>query len=105
MLEEVEDYDFRIVKTASNGKLAIDMMEKEPFDVVFMDVEMPVMNGVEATKQITLTHRGAHIIVMSFHSQLEKVIELINNGARNYIVKDNVNKDTIKAALDKIFVP
>ncbi len=103
VLQEVEGYEFALIDKAATGREAVDKVNEEPYDVIFMDIEMPDMDGVEATTKITQAYRGVHIIVMSFHSQLEKVIQLVNCGARNYIVKDRVTKETIESALDKIY--
>jgi len=61
MLEEMDCN----IRTASNGKEVFDMLETETFDIIFMDIEMPVMNGIEATKKLKADFRYSKIPIVA----------------------------------------
>jgi DNA-binding NarL/FixJ family response regulator len=81
---------------ATNGKDAIEQIGKIDFDVIFMDVKMPVMDGEEATKLIDMQGRRLNIIALSLHKEFATVKRMIEAGARTYIYKEDINEDKIK---------
>lgn len=89
---------------ATNGKEALEIIDKIQIDLVFMDVDMPVLNGIAATKEIADNHRDVKIIAVSFHSEMENIKLMIEAGARNYILKDELNKKIIETIF-KDFAP
>lgn len=90
-----------IIDTAENGYECIQKVLKQPYDMVFMDMDMPVMNGVEATKYINQNFRGIIVIAVSLNSELEHIQKMLEAGARNYIIKEKINKEYILHLLDK----
>lgn len=94
--EEIESID-----TACNGKECLDILSKKVVDIVFMDIDMPIMNGIETTKIASETYRNLIIIALSFHSDMKYVIQMIEAGARSYIIKEEVNKDLLSSVLEK----
>ena len=78
---------FEIIGEASNGQEAIETFKKRQPDVVTMDIVMPVMDGIEATKEILKIHPSAKIVMVSALGQEPLVIESIAAGARDFIVK------------------
>lgn len=87
---------------ASNGQECLELLKKKSIDLVFMDLEMPVMNGVEATKKIVDMYRNIKVIAVSFHSELEDVKKMLEAGARNYIVKEEISPEAIEKCFIKI---
>lgn len=87
---------------AGNGAECIDLVSKYSIDVVFMDKQMPVMDGVEATKIIIDQYRNIKIIAVSFHSELEDIKSMLEAGARNYIVKEEITPKSIANSLSVI---
>lgn len=83
-----------VIAEASNGKEAVMEYENHMPDLVTMDITMPVMNGIEAVKQIMSKFPEAKIIMISALDQRNMVFEALENGASHYIVKpitpDNV---------------
>ncbi len=69
------------VTIADNGSEAIAIVEKNPFDLIFMDIKMPLMNGVEAYKQIKNIRPEARVIMMTAYAVEDLVEEAINNNA------------------------
>lgn len=78
---------FSVVAEASNGVEAIDCYNNTKPDLVTMDIVMPVMDGIEATKEILKINPAAKIVMVSALGQEPLVIESIAAGARDFIVK------------------
>jgi YesN/AraC family two-component response regulator len=89
---------------ASNGNEALNILKKQHIDLVFMDIEMPDMNGIEATRKATEINRFLTIIALSFHQEMEFVMQMLEAGARNYIIKEDINTDALKKVFE-ITVP
>jgi DNA-binding NarL/FixJ family response regulator len=89
--------DFGIVAEASNGREAIDAVGREAPDVVIMDIAMPMMNGIEATKRISQEFPKTAIIILSVHSDEAYVLRALKAGARGYLLKDSAEYDLIQA--------
>lgn len=84
-----EDFNFTgKIFEAPNAKKGIETIEKEKIDVVIMDLGLPDMNGIEATKIIKSKHPGIKVVVLSSHEQEEDVIKAIKAGASAYCTKD-----------------
>jgi two-component system response regulator DegU len=84
---------------AENGVECLDLVKKHNIDIIFMDKEMPIMNGEEATKRIVDNYRNIKIIAVSFHSELEDIKGMLEAGARNYIIKEEITSDVIAKCL------
>ncbi|GEN57367.1 response regulator [Halolactibacillus alkaliphilus] len=91
-----------VVGEAENGQVAIDLYNDLKPDLVTMDITMPEMNGVEAVKNIKANDPGATIVMCSAMGQQQMVLEAIQAGAKDFIVKP-FDQDRIKQALEKIF--
>ena len=78
---------FEVVGEASNGKEAVEKYKELKPDIVTMDITMPEMNGIEAVKEIKKIDPNAKIIMVSAMGQQAMVIEAIQAGARDFIVK------------------
>jgi DNA-binding NarL/FixJ family response regulator len=77
------------VKEASNGKAFLDDLDTELPDVVFMDIEMPVLNGIETTQRALEVDPGMRIIALSMYGEEEYYTKMIGAGARGFIVKNS----------------
>ena len=89
------------IDTATNGKECLDILSDKVIDIVFMDIDMPVMNGIETTKIASETYRNLTIIALSFHSDMKYVIQMIEAGARSYIIKEEINKELLSNVMEK----
>src|SRR5256886_13161198 len=89
--------DMEIVGEAENGRQAVQVVKKLLPDVVVMDIAMPVLNGLEATRQITRTVPSAKVLVLSSYSDDEYVQQLTEAGAAGYLVKQTAANDLLKA--------
>lgn len=100
MVEESSIERIDKIYQANNGLEALNILKKQHVDVVFMDIEMPEMNGIEATRKATEFNRFLTIIALSFHQEMEYVMQMLEAGARNYIIKEDINVDTLKRVFD-----
>jgi len=95
LLAEVED--IAVVGEASNGQEAVIQAQALDPDVTLMDLAMPVMDGVEAIRQITARQAGARILVLTSFTSDDKVFPAIKAGALGYLLKDSEPTDLIRA--------
>jgi two-component system chemotaxis response regulator CheY len=78
---------FDVVGEAENGKIALEKYKELTPDLVIMDITMPEVNGIEALKSIKAFNSGAKVIMCSAMGQQAMVIEAIQSGAKDFIVK------------------
>lgn len=97
----LEELGHEVVATAKNGRQAIDAyMENRP-DLVTMDITMPDMDGIEASKKILEQDPEALIIMVTSHGQEQMVMDAIEAGAKGYVLKP-FNKEKLADHIDKI---
>jgi DNA-binding NarL/FixJ family response regulator len=89
--------DIRVIGEALNGIELLKLLEKEKPDVVLLDINMPEMDGIEATKIISSKYPHVKIIILSMHSTKEFVAGLIEAGASGYILKNTGKKELVEA--------
>src|SRR6266581_1567630 len=89
--------DMEIVGEAENGRQAVQLVKKLLPDVAVMDIAMPVLNGLEATRQITRSVPSTKVLVLSSYSDDEYVYQLTEAGAAGYLVKQTAANDLLKA--------
>ncbi len=89
--------DFGVVAEASNGREAVDAVTRDAPDVVIMDIAMPMLNGIEATKRISVEHPRTAVIILSVHSDEAYILRALKAGARGYLLKDSAESDLIQA--------
>jgi DNA-binding NarL/FixJ family response regulator len=81
--------DIEIVAIANNGREAVQAAKELRPDIVVMDLSMPEMNGLEASRNILSDLPNCRVIALSMHSDRKYVVEAIRSGARGYILKDS----------------
>ncbi|MEP0714004.1 response regulator transcription factor [Algoriphagus sp.] len=87
----------KVVGEASNGKEAILHCNSTAVDVVIMDVNMPEMDGVEATKELCKTNKKIKILGLSMHRDRHFIADMLKSGASGYILKNTGKKDLVDA--------
>ena len=86
-----------IVGEAANGREAVRLVKELEPDIIIIDVAMPELNGIEATRQITSECPGVKIIVLSMHSEKRFVSLMFKAGAKAYLSKENAFKELSSA--------
>ena len=89
--------DIEIVGTANNGKKAYELCRIRKPDVVLMDIQMPEVNGVEATEMIKKEFPNIKIIVLTTFNDDEYIYDALKNGASGYLLKDTSPVEILKA--------
>ncbi len=95
------DEEFEVVGCAGNGKEALDLASTHPADVILMDIQMPVMDGIEATGEIVKRSLGKVLILTTF-DDYDLVEKALQNGAKGYLIK-NHPPDTLKQMIKSIY--
>jgi two-component system, NarL family, response regulator NreC len=88
---------FVVVGEASDGRETLDLVQNHLPDVVVMDIAMPNMNGIEATRRITEKHPSMGVVILSMHYDESYVIRSLKAGARAYLLKDAMKSELIAA--------
>lgn len=88
---------FKVIAEAENGQEAVNLARKHKPDVVLMDINLPVMNGIEATKIIYGELPQTHVLALTIHDDEEYIIELLRSGVSGYVLKDIKAEELVKA--------
>ena len=89
--------DMEIVGEAGNGRDAVQLAEELKPDVVVMDVAMPELNGIEATRRLAASTPHTRVVALSMHKDSVYVREILRAGARGYLLKDSPPGDLLSA--------
>ena len=89
--------DMQVVGTAGDGASAVELVAQKRPDMVLMDLKMPVMNGVEATRRIRAQFPEIKVLVLTTYADDEWVFDAIQAGASSYLLKDTPRDDVIRA--------
>jgi DNA-binding NarL/FixJ family response regulator len=95
-LLEIEK-NINVVGTASNGREAARLITKLRPDVVVMDISMPELNGIEATRQIIDECPDTRVIILSMHATKEHIHRALQAGAKGYLLKESAGAEVVKA--------
>ena len=89
--------DIEVIGEAENGRQAVQMASQSPPDIVVMDVAMPLLNGLEATRQILKSIPSAKVLVLSSYSDDDCVQQMTEAGISGYLSKQTAADDLVKA--------
>ncbi len=89
--------DLEIVGEASNGREAAELAARLRPDVVVMDVAMPELSGIEATRRLGVESPRTRVLALSMHKDSVYVREILRAGARGYLLKDAIDRDLVAA--------
>jgi DNA-binding NarL/FixJ family response regulator len=89
--------DIEVVGRAQDGAEAVELVAQRQPDLVLMDLKMPGMNGIEATRQIRARHPEVKVLVLTTYDDDEWVFDAIRAGASGYLLKDTPREEVIKA--------
>ena len=89
--------DMIVVAEAADGREAVLLATEQKPDVVLMDIAMPNMNGMEATRRIVAVNPRTAVVILSMHQDESYVLRSLKAGARGYLLKDSLRSDVIQA--------
>jgi DNA-binding NarL/FixJ family response regulator len=92
-----KDEEMEVVGEASEGRVALDQVRELSPDVVIMDVAMPNLNGIEATREILAERPATKVVMLSMHSDKRFVINSLKCGARGYLLKNSAFVELLDA--------
>src|SRR5882672_95792 len=89
--------DFNICGEANDGRQAVELARQHSPDIVVLDIAMPLLNGIDATRQIRASSPGTEVLVFSQYDSEDTVREAIAAGARGYVLKSDIDDQIINA--------
>lgn len=89
------------VISAENGRQAVELFVKEKPDIILMDIDMPLMNGIDATSEIKKLNPKTTVIILTSHSEREKVLDAFQSGANGYCIK-SIKIDELSKVMDVV---
>ncbi len=98
-----KELDFHVIGEAGDGQEAVAMTGEYGPDIVIMDISMPVLNGVEATKQIKASNPLTAVLILTVHTDVETIFSILQAGASGYLVKSIFGPEvihTVRAVMD-----
>jgi len=104
MVEESNKEKINNIYQAGSGSEALNILQMQHIDLVFMDIDMPDMNGIETTRKATELNKFLTIVALSFHQEMQYIMKMLEAGARNYIIKEDICTDSIKKVFDTVAV-
>ena len=91
------DPEIKVIGIANNGQQALDLVRHQTPDLVLMDLQMPIMNGVQAIRQLRKTHPDLPVIVLTTYMDDKWLFDAIRAGATGYLLKDSPRQELIDA--------
>src|SRR5450755_4440498 len=89
--------DMAVVAEAADGREAARLAEEHAPDVVVMDIGMPNLNGIDATRRILAARPGTAVVILSMHQDESYVLRSLKAGAKAYLLKDSLRSDVLEA--------
>ena len=86
-----------VVGMTNNGLEALEFIQEHEVDVVLMDLKMPIMNGIQATKEIKEKYPAVHILILTTYDADQWVLDAVRNGADGYLLKDAPRERLLQA--------
>lgn len=100
LINTMEDY--QVVGEASNGKQFLDLLETDVPDLVLLDINMPVMDGIEAATLAQKSYPDLKIITLSMYGEEDYYYKMVNAGVKGFVLKNSDIKE-VKTALDVVY--
>jgi two-component system, NarL family, response regulator NreC len=95
-----ESGEWEVVAEAGDGREAVRQVLALRPDVVLLDIGMPLLNGIESTRQIVRRHPEIRVLILSMHADEPYIIKALQAGAKGYLLKDSADTDLIRGVAD-----
>ncbi|MFH1001390.1 MAG: response regulator transcription factor [Bacteroidota bacterium] len=92
----------KVVGETSNGNELLDLLKTKSVDIVLMDIKMPLMDGIEATRKVRSKYPKTQVIALTMHEEIGYFNKMIDAGAKGFLLK-NTNKDQLQQAIHTVF--
>jgi DNA-binding NarL/FixJ family response regulator len=89
--------DFEICAEASNGRDAVELALHHKPDVAVLDLSLPIVNGIEATRQIRKEAPGTEVMIFTLHDKQNEIRDVLHAGARGYVLKSEADEQIVRA--------
>jgi len=89
--------DMQVVGEAADGRDCVKLADEPTPDVIVMDIAMPNMNGIEATRRVMADHPQMGVVILSMHHDESYVLRSLKAGAKGYLLKDSLRSDVLDA--------
>ena len=93
--------EYEIVGEALTGREAVELARRHKPDLIIMDIGMPELNGLEATRQVLKEFPGTEVLILTMHESEQVIREVLDTGARGYILKSDAGRELL-AAVDAL---
>ena len=92
---------YEVTGEASNGKEFLELISKNSYDIIFLDIEMPLINGIDAAKRAVENNQDLKIITLSMYGDEEYFDRMVDAGVKGFLLK-NTNLQEVKTAIDTV---
>lgn len=93
--------DFKVIQTVNNGQEALNFIQKTIIDIVLLDINMPIMDGIECAKKILTEFPKTKVAILSMHQEMSIIKELISIGVKGYMLK-TIPAEELQIAINNI---
>lgn len=93
----LEQGGFRDIDEAATGTEALEMLAKKSYDLVIMDINMPGMNGIDATREIKMNYPHVKVLAISMFDEQPYIVKMIKAGAKGYVLKNSGKEEMLSA--------
>ncbi|MFP4497220.1 MAG: response regulator [Vulcanimicrobiota bacterium] len=92
-----ENENFKVTAEANNGKEVLDIINDGVFDLILMDISMPVMNGLDTLKQLKIVKPEIPVLILSIHPEEQYALRVLRAGASGYLTKETAPEELVLA--------
>ena len=88
--------DLKVIGEANNGVVLLELLKSESPDVILLDINMPEMNGIEASAAIRKEYPEIKIVMLTMHKEIDMIMRLLNIGVHAYLLKNSSKKEIVR---------